>query len=478
MLEIFNNLFKALHADNVMFCNWKGHYSVESHLGGDGDLDLFVPLMCKAEFEKIAQIEGFRRVISYQADHDFIEHYYGLDKATLKFVHIHVYFKIVTGEHVSKNYILPLEKYILKNLDTSSILPIVNVGGQHNIFLIRYFLKIGSLYGLLQYWREIGKYSSEWNSYNHSHNQEYESVLELDLSSEELHELSKVYESTSLYKKIFLSLKLKKRLKRFRRRSYFQLQIYVIKDFIIRVINRGFLKKQKLLIPGFVIAICGLDGSGKSSLVSALKENYSRHFCVKVLHLGRPASNTLTFFFNQLIAIYSFLKRIKAVSKERYLLKSANNISIIYAIRSVLLAYDRRVETIKAHKFGQNGYLVICDRYPGLGDGKMDSPRIPLNGSRGLLYQFCYNLEQRFYRSIKPANIIFQLSVPLEVAIDRNNKREKVDKETEDELSERFLLNSDATFLGEKCNVIDATVPFREVLLKVTDDIWHSGHGI
>ena len=108
----------------------------------------------------------------------------------------------------------------------------------------------------------------------------------------------------------------------------------------------------------------------------------------------------------------------------------------------------------------------------------MDSPRISLNRSRGLLYQFCYNLEQRFYRSIKPANIIFQLSVPLEVAIDRNNKREKVDKETEDELSERFLLNSDAIFLGEKCNVIDATVPFREVLMEVTDDIWLSGHGI
>ena len=472
MLEIFDNLFKALHAADVTFCNWKGHHALENHLDGDGDLDLFVPLRCKVEFEKIAESEDFRRVISYQADHDFIEHYYGLDKATFKFAHIHVYFKIVTGEHVSKNYILPLEKYILNNLDTSSILPTISVGGQHNIFLIRYFLKVGSLYGLLQYWREIGKYLNEWSSYNHNH--EYESVLDLDLSSEELHEMSNVYESSSFFKKLLLSLRLKRRLRRFRRRSYFQQQIYIVKNFISRLINRFFLKKQKLLTPGLVVAICGLDGSGKSSLVFALNENYSRHFCVKVLHVGRPTSNILTFFFNPLIAIYSFLKRIKAVSKKNYLVKSANNISIIYAIRSVLLAYDRKVETIKAHKCSKNGYLVICDRYPGLGDGKMDSPRIPLNESRGSLYQFCYNLEQKLYRSIKPANIIFQLTVPLEIAIDRNNKREKIGKETEDELRERFLLNSDAVFLAENYNFIDATAPFKNVLLQVTDSIWRS----
>ena len=48
----------------------------------------------------------------------------------------------------------------------------------------------------------------------------------------------------------------------------------------------------------------------------------------------------------------------------------------MYVIRSVMLAYDRKVETIRAHKYSKNGYIVICDRYPGLAEGKMDSPRI------------------------------------------------------------------------------------------------------
>ena len=112
-----------------------------------------------------------------------------------------MYFKIVTGEHISKNYILPLEKYILDNLDTSSTLPIMSFGGQQSIFLIRYFLKIGSLYGLLQYWREIEKYLNEWKSYNHQN--EFQSVPELDLSNESLYKMKYAYESSSFLKKLF-----------------------------------------------------------------------------------------------------------------------------------------------------------------------------------------------------------------------------------------------------------------------------------
>ena len=76
--------------------------------------------------------------------------------------------------------------------------------------------------------------------------------------------------------------------------------------------------------------------------------------------------------------------------------------------------------------------------------------------------------------NVKPENIIFQLSVPLEIAIERNNKRDKSDKETEDELRERFSLNSDAVFLGEHYNFIDATVSFKNVLMEVSGAIWFS----
>jgi thymidylate kinase len=472
MLSVYNNFFKELHNKNIIFCNWKDHHAVNNYLNGDGDLDLFVPIRFKKNFDEIAKNEGFRRVISFQSNHDYIEHYYGLDQVTLKFVHIHVYFKIITGEHASKNYDLPLENYILINLDRSSILPKINVVGQHTIFLIRYFLKIGSIYGIFQYWRDIKKYSNEWNSFEK--NFDYDDILDLGIFKSELKYLDKIYTSSFLLKKFFLSIKFKEKLKLFRRRPYLQYQKFIIQDLGIRIFNKLILKKKKTLKPGIVIAICGLDGSGKSSLVSALKLNFSKHFSTKVFHLGRPKSNTLTFLFNIVVKFSSFLKRFKNIQKRTHTSILSKKISYIYLIRSVLLAYDRKIQSDKAFKYSKNGYMVICDRYPGLENGKMDSPRIPADKLKGSIYQFFYKTEQKLYKSIIKARFIFQLTVPLEIAIKRNSLRKKFGKETDDELRERYNLNSGAKFIGENYYNIDASKSFETVLEDFTKKIWYS----
>lgn len=472
MLRVYKNFFEALHASDVMFCNWKGYYAAENHLKGVGDLDLFVPLDFKKKFEQIAQNNGFKRVVSFQSNHDYIEHYFGLDSDSNVFVHIHVYFKIITGEHASKNYNLPLENYIKGNIDASPLLPKINTVGMHTIFLIRYFLKIGSIYGYFQYWREIEKYKNEWSSFNHDFS--FKSIPELGLTNKELNEMYKVYENKSILNHLVLSMKIKRKLRGFRRKPYIQHQFFIIQNLIIRVLNKLFLKKQKILIPGAVVAICGLDGSGKSSVVSSVKEKFSRYFCSKVFHLGRPASNPYSLFFNLFIAIYSFFKKIKPAKRVTNQVSSLKNISLIFAMRSVLLAYDRKVQSDKAYNLSKKGYLVICDRYPGLTNGKMDSPRIPANESRGLLYQFCYRQEQNLYKSIKPAMFIFHLFVPLEVALNRNRLRVKFGKESEQELTERFLLNSDAKFLGDNYNMIDASPPLETVLKQIIRGLWFS----
>ena len=50
--------------------------------------------------------------------------------------------------------------------------------------------------------------------------------------------------------------------------------------------------------------------------------------------------------------------------------------------------------------------------------------------------------------------------------------RDKFGKETDDELRERYQINSGVTFLSDNYNFIDATVPFSNVLSEVIKDIW------
>ncbi|MEL0114675.1 MAG: hypothetical protein VW894_00025 [Gammaproteobacteria bacterium] len=472
MLKIFYNLFNSLELQNIPFCNWKGHYASVEHLEGRGDLDLYVPLSFKAEFEQIIKESNFKKVLSFQARHDFIEHYYGQDKDTLQFVHLHVYFKIVTGEHISKNYILPIEQYVQKNTESSNILPALSQSARINIFLVRFYLKIGSFYGLLQYFRELKKYTSEWKSFDQS--TESTCLPDLELSKNEIDYLRYVYKTGSIFKQIYFSLRLKFKLRKFRRRSFIKHQIYKISNFMIRFLNKLFWKKKKLFPSGIVVAICGLDGSGKSTLVSNLIKTYSIHFSVKVFHLGRPHATGLTYIFKPIILIISIFRSLRASKTSRTRSTQPSSVSIIYAFRSVLLAYEREALTKKAHKASKNGYLIICDRYPGLNNGKMDSPRIPFNQSKGWIYQLLFKTEQKLYKKILPADIIFNLEVPLEIALKRNQERIKFGKETEQELRDRFLLNAGAEFLAKQKKTIDASISSQELLALVNQSLWAS----
>jgi thymidylate kinase len=471
MIKVFTALFDALREHGVICCNWKSHYDVQNQLNGNGDLDLFVPFNSKVSFEAAINPIGFRRVISYQASHGFIEHYYGLDPDSGKFAHIHVYFKIVTGEHISKNYILPLDPFIIANLNDAIDIPTVNERAKITIFLIRHFLKIGSPFGLLQYWRELNKHMSEWRLLDFKGLDT--DIPEINLTSGELEKMAEVYISSGLVANFLLAINFKYKLRRFRRRPFFKHQVYIAKNVLMRVTNRIFLKRKKLFSPGRVVAICGLDGTGKSSLVEALDKHFSVHFCVKRLHLGRPSSSSLSFIFWPFLAIRTQLFALVGggAGEARNRLE-AKDISIIYALRSVLLAYDRKVEANRAHNLSDKGYLVICDRYPGLFPGKMDSPRIPRDLHRGRIYQYCYRVEQHLYHTIQPAEMLFHLKAPVEVAIERNNNREKAGKETEDELRERFFVNSGATFLAATYKYVDATAPQDTVFNEVLNGIW------
>ena len=104
----------------------------------------------------------------------------------------------------------------------------------------------------------------------------------------------------------------------------------------------------------------------------------------------------------------------------------------------------------------------------------MDSPRVPLDANRSFVYRLCYKLEQNIYASIEPAERIFHLRVPLAVALERNSRREKFGKETNEELTERFATNSDATFLGSNYDFIDSADSFDAILLRVADATWHT----
>ncbi|WP_409048991.1 hypothetical protein PWG11_17955 (plasmid) [Proteus mirabilis] len=462
MVELYSNFFSSLRKENIFFCSWKSNHELQKFLAGDGDLDLYISYVDKLKFENVCLRFNFKKVKSYVSDFPFVEHYIGYDIETKKLVHLHVYFKIVTGESNSKNYVLPLDLWIKNNISNENEIPTLKPDAQLIIFLLRFYLKFGTILGSLLLIRDKQKYLQEWKSLGQY---SFDKTVVPDfIPVHFMHSILDIYENGSFLAKLSYSLKLKVVLHGYKRMSFIRHSFFKLINTIKRVFNKILTNKKKNFETGRLISICGLDGSGKSTAVTNLSSFYSQKFSTKVIHMGRPSPTFLTFPIWIALRCAERVKRSptsKVKSVEEYI--PSNHVSFISAFRYACLAYERYRVFKRAYKYVENGFIVVSDRYPSHNYGKMDSPRIIKDNNRSIFYCTLHKIEERLYNYIQPSDITFHLYAPVETAIERNNLRNKALKETENEIKARFLVNSDLTFKTDKYVKVDATQSIEDV---------------
>jgi thymidylate kinase len=116
--------------------------------------------------------------------------------------------------------------------------------------------------------------------------------------------------------------------------------------------------------------------------------------------------------------------------------------SLLYALGCVLTAWDRRALALELRRRAASGGIVICDRYPSVQPGAMDSARLVALSGGGLLssvFGRLAALERHLYRQIPPPDVVVRLTVPVDVAIARNRERQKRHKEGDDYVLHRHL---------------------------------------
>jgi len=153
--------------------------------------------------------------------------------------------------------------------------------------------------------------------------------------------------------------------------------------------------------------------------------------------------------------------------------------ALIYALRSVSLAWDRRQLLLKARRFADKGEIVISDRYPSEIRAAMDSPRLQENPNKRSAMPAVINwlarLEQHLYLQIPPPDIVLRLKVSIETAKKRNHERIKAGKETDVYVESRHRQNREWYMSGTKCIYdIDTEQPLEETILSTKKAIWES----
>ena len=422
-----------IEKNNFSYASWKNNHELSLSLSGKSDLDILVSGN-ENSFKQIASSNGWLELYNHVAIFPNILHFYKVSSSGAIF-HLHVYFEVITGESWIKEYKLPLKELILENRIHSSDFNIwiLNKQTQAYIFLLRYFIKNKSLFSRLNYLRDIDSYNEEWELCKIKPRDlvgfgpiDIDSLL-INYSQSCILKPPSIRDSRAVRKKINTYIRYKKYSLTYRR----------LLSFIKRIINKIFYKRKKLFRDtGFIVAISGPDGSGKSSIIEGLDNKFSSFISCKHGSLGKPQGRlmeALRVFFN---------KHRKNASNSKIIYESSNHqTSLKNGIFAIVLSLLRLKESIKLSIYARQGYLILVDRWPGNETGKMDSPKIIIGHNPTFLIKFLAKIETIIYKKIPYADLCIFLDVDVNIAISRNESRIKVDKETKEEIIYRHDKN-------------------------------------
>lgn len=450
----------ALNQRGIEYSHWKSNFGLTKAAEEDADLDFLVDRRQLPCLQALLLEHGFKAATVTSGPNPLsIYHYYGADTETGELVHVHLFSHVLTGESLIKSHLLPFERMLLENVDQIGTMKVANRSAELVLFFVRTYIKYGSWLDLPYLLRKPEAVQEElaWLRAGSDMTEAlrllqcYCPVIDEALFQEGLTLLAK---PGALAAKMRLARQVRRRLRVYAK--YRGLQGASAYAQLLWQYARRRLARQRrskaLTAGGAVVAFVGPEATGKSTLVAESQRWLGSAFVTSAIHAGKPPATWATLPINLLLP----LLREKAPTlrpnrveghipgtpgEEEKPLKIEKLSALLYAVRAVAVAWDRRDLLIKARRAAARGELVICDRYPSEMIGAMDSPRLQPDPSKtGLipnLFNWLAGVEQRLYRQIPPPDVVVKLSVSLETAKQRNRDRIKAGKESDAYLESR-----------------------------------------
>lgn len=490
MLKKIRTLIEELDSEGVTYCHWKSNLSLAAGLWGQTDLDLLVHREAAAAFRAVLSRLDFRQANTEEGESfPAMEHYFGLDEESGVLVHVHAYYRIITGESLAKNYRLPIEDMLFENRRVENGIEVPAKSAELVIFTIRMMLKHTSLVELLLLARDWSKVKQEaaWLMEGGSPDNSLRLVKKwLPSVSPALFSRCVVAlrKPKPLLHRIVLGNLLRYQLRMYARHSTIKSSMTGFRKFTSMSIRRLTHTKKGMVLRsgGAVIAFVGPEATGKSTLLAEIRKWLGEYFVAEQIHAGKPRSTLLTVVPNLLLPLLrSLLPTYRSshvevqFAAEEISEKSQKAYPFIFGIRSVLLAYDRRVLLTRAFGRAANGTIVLCDRYPSTVSGATDSPQLSqfhVARDRSPVRYRLAQAEKDLYEEIPAPDLVISLTVPLEVAINRNRTRGK--EEPEEFVRRRHAQSSRLIFEKAPVSSVCTDQPLNQTVSDIKKVIWQA----
>ena len=383
MLLSIENLLNALDEHQITYCHWKSNEHLKEALNGDTDLDMLFEPSQRREIEHVFAYCGLKRfratpLMQYNAIEDFI----GFDQEALKIWHVHTHYRITLGEKHLKGYtITPWGKIILKDRIKKGESVIWTSEASEELVLL--FCRIA----LKLRWRDIGRKLSkdertEMKWLMERVTRESVSKASKLLVNEKAAQIIDILMDETLDRKAQfkpLQKSLRKELKLFT--SYSKISSYIIREkrelfWLFGGLKRRFgisnFKANRRVSPsgGFVVAILGCDGAGKSTTLAYVLKEFTKKLDAVSIYFGSgEGSSSLLRKPMKMMAQKIGGKGVGAAVEKEYAEKREITLkSQLYSyakiIWAVTLAQEKKKKQRQMVEARNNGLLVLTDRYP------------------------------------------------------------------------------------------------------------------
>lgn len=213
---------------------------------------------------------------------------------------------------------------------------------------------------------------------------------------------------------------------------------------------------------GHIVAFVGPQATGKSTLLGAIAERYAGDGRIQFQHVGKPPVTFVTWLPRRLIPLVRALAPGKStgnVERERAA-EAPRSWPLLYLVNKILLGWDRRALLRRLARSRRRGLIVLCDRYPGDNTGAIDGPSFgpeAVATERSPLKRWLMRREAALYRGLPAADLVFELHVPVEVAVERHRTRNKPGTETDDYIRFRHAAAVRPEFPRSRCIRLDTS---------------------
>jgi thymidylate kinase len=486
-LDLVRCLFEELDRRHVCYCHWKSNASLGRALAGEGDLDILVDPASRTTLLGVLDELAFipAHLPSWKA-REGAQHYYGMDASTGRLVHLDLYDRLLTGGTLLKNHSLPLEQMVFSKMRHERGVPVPSRGAELVLLVIRKLLECGSIpeYALLlREYRGIRR-ELRWLGDEQTRAEARALVRRWlpDLPVSLFDECLVALESpAAIVRRVALGKELARRLSGFQCRTAREAELrrwsLLGRWAVHRLRGRSPMALDRR---GAIIAFVGPEASGKSTFAMETQAWLAQAFLVRSMHTGKPPASPLTLLPNLLAPrLRKVLPEYRTTAGEPGSVTDRSrrrSLGVwLYRLRCVGLAYDRWRLLKSAERLRSRGAIVVCDRYPPVGQGFVDGTQLDERESVGFVETLLARLEKRLYSGIPRPDLIVVCKVPLEEALRRNRTRRKKEGPEPDEFVRRrhaqFASNLPLEF---QKHVIDTTLPPAENRDAVHSLVWET----